>query len=618
MAGQLAEYGYQITEDREKADLWLLNSCTVKGPSEAHFVTAIKTAKEKGKFVVVSGCVPQAQKKMAEIDGLSVIGVQQIDRVVEVVEETLKGHTVRLFSAARKTYTDEEGRARKRKAGGSKLDLPKIRKNPLVEIVPINTGCLNACTYCKTKHARGDLGSYSLDEIVERIVQVTSTEGVKEIWLTSEDLGAYGKDIGTNIAELLDRIVAVLPEGVMLRAGMTNPPYIMEHLESIARILNHPRVYSFLHVPVQAASDSVLEAMKRTYTCAEFRRVVDFLRAKVPGVQIATDIICGFPTETAADFDQTLALCAEYKFSKLHISQFYPRPGTPAMRMQKLDTKIVKSRSRALTKVFNSYTSYDDRPGTFCNVLITEVERHKLDPKSLDPVSASLQSHSHSGQSQVVPHWVGHNKAYEPVTIPRLSSHPDLLGRIVEVEVLSSGKFHQAARISNLHPAPCITMPGDRRGRSNQLAKELTGTKYREIQRAIDDARGNPSKVPEIEETIVGRINGVNVHISDVNNYEIVSVYETVKSAVLLITLAPLRCIGIVFSFCFAYVLCRIALIGLDIEKNARQSVRKTGFWGGIRTAGSMAADGYLPISVCWSIRRILHGISSYSHRWKT
>ena len=91
--------------------------------------------------------------------------------------------------------------------------------------------CLNECTYCKTKHARGQLGSYYPDEIVERVKQ-SFGEGVVEIWLTSEDTGAYGKDIGTNIVQLLWRIVEHIPDGCMLRIGMTNPPYIQEHLQA--------------------------------------------------------------------------------------------------------------------------------------------------------------------------------------------------------------------------------------------------------------------------------------------------------------------------------------------------------------------------------------------------
>ena len=101
-----------------------------------------------------------------------------------------------------------------------------------------------------------------------------------EIWLTSEDLGAYGRDIGVTLPELLWQLVDVIPDGCMLRLGMTNPPYIMEHVKDMAAILAHSRVYSFLHVPVQCGSDAVLEDMKREYTIADFRHLVDYLKEK--------------------------------------------------------------------------------------------------------------------------------------------------------------------------------------------------------------------------------------------------------------------------------------------------------------------------------------------------
>ena len=109
---------------------------------------------------------------------------------------------------------------------------------------------------------------------------------------------------------------------------MTNPPYILAHLDAVAEAMRHPSVYAFLHVPVQAGSDSVLERMRREYTVAEFEKVVDVLTEKVPGITIATDIICGFPGETAEDWERTMDLCRKYEFAELHLSQFYPRPGT--------------------------------------------------------------------------------------------------------------------------------------------------------------------------------------------------------------------------------------------------------------------------------------------------
>ncbi|XP_067928356.1 threonylcarbamoyladenosine tRNA methylthiotransferase-like [Watersipora subatra] len=404
MAGQLASYGYKIVGSKQDADLWLLNSCTVKNPAEDHFRNEIKLAQSVNKKVVVAGCVPQGEKKSGYLQGLSVIGVQQIDRVVEVVEETLKGHTVRLYGSKK---------AEGRKLGGARLDLPKIRKNPLIEIIAINTGCLNQCTYCKTKHARGELGSYPPEEIVARAVQ-SFEEGVVELWLTSEDTGAYGKDIGVTLPQLLWQLVEVIPDGCMLRLGMTNPPYILEHLEEVAKILNHPKVYSFLHVPVQAGSDNVLFDMKREYTVEDFRHVVDFLKKRVPRVNIATDLICGFPTETEEDFEGTMQLVEQYKFASLFINQFFPRPGTPAAKMQRIPANIVKKRTKRVSELFQSYLPYNHQIGEQQDVLITELSTDKC-------------------------FYVGHNKSYDQVLVPM---DGDFMGKKLTVRITSAGKHY--------------------------------------------------------------------------------------------------------------------------------------------------------------------------------
>uniref|UniRef100_A0A915ESZ7 Radical SAM core domain-containing protein n=1 Tax=Ditylenchus dipsaci TaxID=166011 RepID=A0A915ESZ7_9BILA len=159
------------------------------------------------------------------------------------VDETIKGNVVRLISQKRK--------------GELPLNLPKMRRNEFIEILAINSGCLNHCTYCKTKMARGDLKSFRRRQL-------------QELWLTSEDLGAWGRDIGHVLPDLLEALVQVIPEGCMMRLGMTNPPYILDYLEDIAKILNHPRVYSFLHIPIQSGSNAVLTDMKREYTTDSF------------------------------------------------------------------------------------------------------------------------------------------------------------------------------------------------------------------------------------------------------------------------------------------------------------------------------------------------------------
>ncbi|XP_063116017.1 threonylcarbamoyladenosine tRNA methylthiotransferase isoform X1 [Cavia porcellus] len=436
MAGQLAAYGYKITENSSEADLWLLNSCTVKNPAEDHFRNSIKKAQEENKKVVLAGCVPQAQPRQDYLKGLSIIGVQQIDRVVEVVEETIKGHSVRLLGQKK-----DNGK----RLGGARLDLPKIRKNPLIEIISINTGCLNACTYCKTKHARGNLASYPIDELVDRAKQ-SFQEGVCEIWLTSEDTGAYGRDIGTSLPTLLWKLVEVIPEGAMLRLGMTNPPYILEHLEEMAKILNHPRVYAFLHIPVQSASDSVLMDMKREYCVADFKRVVDFLKEKVPGITIATDIICGFPGETDQDFQETVKLVEEYKFPSLFINQFYPRPGTPAAKMEQVPAQVKKQRTKDLSQIFHSYNPYDHKIGEKQQVLVTE---ESFDSKF----------------------YVAHNRFYEQVLVPK---NPSFMGKMVEVDIYESGKhFMKGQPVSDAKVyTPSISKPLAK-GEVSGLTKEF-------------------------------------------------------------------------------------------------------------------------------------------------
>lgn len=343
------------------------------------------------------------------LKGLSMIGVQQIDRVVEVVEETLKGNSVKMFGTKR-----DQGK----KIGGAKLDLPKIRRNPLVEIIAINTGCLNQCTYCKTKHARGELGSYPPEEIVSRAEQ-SFMEGVCEIWLTSEDTGAYGRDIGSSLPELLHQLVKVIPEGCRLRLGMTNPPYILDHLEEMAEILNHDRVYSFLHVPVQSGSDAVLLDMKREYTVAQFEHVVQFLRERVPGITIVTDIIAGFPTETEEDFDDTMRLVRKFNFPSLFINQFFPRPGTPAAKMKRIPTQDVKKRTREITDYFHSYKPYEFRLGQIYTVLCTET--------------------SHDNR-----YYVAHNQFYEQVLVPK---RPELMGKMFDVRIVDTCKFSMTGEL---------------------------------------------------------------------------------------------------------------------------------------------------------------------------
>jgi len=424
MQGMLGSYGYKFVDKKEDADLIFLNSCTVKNPSEMAVVNIVNSSKKIKKPVVMAGCVPQGDRNMNALSDISIVGISQIDRVVEVVEETLRGNTVRLLS--RRTQ-DKDGNS----TVLPRLDLPKVRRNPLVEIVPLSTGCLGACTYCKTRHARGKLGSYKLDDLLSRISSVVNEREVTEIWLSSEDTGAYGIDLGIDIGILLKSVVDLLPadQTVMLRIGMTNPPYMLQHLDAIAETLNHPSVFSFLHVPVQSGSNRILsdDFMNREYTREDFETVARHLLQKVPNLLLATDVICGFPGETEEDHQATVSLVEEFKFPVLNISQFYPRPGTPAAKMKGLPSAVKKTRSREMTKLFHSYRPLDDMYplGMTCTAWISNES---------NPAKATRRAQT-----------VAHTKNYTKVIVPLMSDEHK--GARIRIKVLETHKFHIVAEV---------------------------------------------------------------------------------------------------------------------------------------------------------------------------
>lgn len=252
-------------------------------------------------------------------------------------------------------------------------------------------------------------------------------EGVSEIWLTSEDTGAYGRDINSNIVELLILLIKHLPKDKMLRVGMTNPPYVLEHLEALGKIFCHPQVFAFLHVPVQAGNDCVLERMNREYTVAEFEKVCDVLLKAVPEMNLSTDIICGFPGETDEEFQGTIDLLKKYKFPAVNISQFYARPGTVAARMKEVNSKDKKNRSRAVTAVFEEYKTLKGLENRVERVFISERETNK-----------------HNGDCLI-----GHTKNYNKVVIPFKEG---LQGKQVIFRILKCFKWHVEGEIVDDNP----------------------------------------------------------------------------------------------------------------------------------------------------------------------
>ena len=202
---------------------------------------------------------------------------------------------------------------------------------PVVANVPIVYGCSHACTFCIIPFRRGVERSRPLDEIV-REVRGLVDQGVREVTLLGQIVDRYGKDYPDQKPDLADLLAAVHDvEGLYrIRFLTSHPSYMTDRiLHAVAEL---PKVCEQIEVPVQAGDDAVLENMKRGYTADDYRRLVDHIRAVIPNTAVHTDVIVGFPGETAEQFQRTYDLLAELKLDKAHLAMYSPRPGTVSER----------------------------------------------------------------------------------------------------------------------------------------------------------------------------------------------------------------------------------------------------------------------------------------------
>lgn len=410
LAGCLAEAGYELVDSIAAADVVVYNTCAVKGPTENRVIETLKRV-PADKKLIVAGCLPliNFERLCREVRFSGVVGPASGDKIVEVVKRVLNDESVVALEGAAKA-----------KPG---LNLPRLRLNPVISIVPISYGCLGSCAYCCVVFARGRLRSYGIREIVDRVKGDLSA-GVREFWFTSQDTGCYGRDIGTNLAELLKNVCNV--EGdFRIRVGMTTPNMAENILEDLIQVFQSERVFKFVHLPVQSGDDHVLKSMRRFYSVDDFKRVVRAFRTSFPDVTLATDVICGFPGETEGAFENTLRLIEEVKPDIVNVSKFFARPRTAAagMREEFLSPREVKRRSGLTAELARRVAFERNRRwvGWTGEVLIDE----------LGKVSGS---------------WVGRNFAYKPVVVKTYGSE-GLLGRIINARVVRAFPTYLEAEI---------------------------------------------------------------------------------------------------------------------------------------------------------------------------
>ena len=336
MEAILVRSGYELAETPESADYVVVNTCAVKDPTEKHMRERIKELIDSGKRVIVTGCLTHVNPSAIDPRVSGILGVKSIDRIAEAIDVAERGRKLISVEGWRERSID-------------KLELPRLWKSGVAFVVPISEGCLNACTYCATRFARGVLKSYR-PELVVRWVKEALARGYREIQLSSEDTGCYGFDIGTNLAQLLDEITAI--EGdFRVRVGMMNPNHAIKILDELIEAYGSGKVYKFLHLPVQSGDNEILRRMGRNYTVEEFEEIVREFRRKVPGLNLNTDIIVGFPGETDEAFENTLGLVKRVRPDKINVSRYSPRPGTIAAKWKQLPGWKVKERSRLLHRL---------------------------------------------------------------------------------------------------------------------------------------------------------------------------------------------------------------------------------------------------------------------------
>jgi len=310
--------GYRLVDSASEAHVVVLNTCMVIEATERKILKRIELLySERGdRTLILSGCMVQP------------LG----DRLRSLFPELLVAQNDRVAPYILAHFSCEPNTT-------SRLNVTAR--------VKIAQGCLGSCSYCIVKLIKGPIKSRSL-EAITKDVEHRIQHGARQVFLTAQDGGAYGLDSGCRLPELIE-VLNELKYDFRLRIGMMNVSSIQDIVEDLLRAFKYPKVYKFLHLPVQSGSDRILERMGREYTVSDFKRIVASFRRAYRDITLSTDFIVGFPTETSEDFQATMQLFREIRPIKVNITRFSKREGTPAFILKPVVGRVAKERSRMLT-----------------------------------------------------------------------------------------------------------------------------------------------------------------------------------------------------------------------------------------------------------------------------
>lgn len=344
----LKDNGYEIVDFEEKADIYVINTCSVTNESDKKSRKMINRARRNNRdaIIVVMGCYSQANSGVIDAD--IVLGNKDKSKIIEIIED----------------YK----RDRKRKEiiyDLQKVDFEKMEisnfENHTRAFVKIQDGCNAYCSYCIIPYVRGRIRSKKEEDVIIEVTKLVNS-GYREIVLTGIHTGKYGIDIDTNLESLLRKLV-MIPNIYRIRLSSIE---INEITPGIINLIKDSKIMArHLHIPIQSGSDKILKLMNRKYNLEEFKRVVNNLK-RIPNVSLTTDLIVGFPNENDDDFDDTMNTLREIGFTKIHTFPYSKRKGTASALMDnQVNPEVKKERVHNVIELSNEYENkfYKDSIG---------------------------------------------------------------------------------------------------------------------------------------------------------------------------------------------------------------------------------------------------------------
>jgi MiaB-like tRNA modifying enzyme len=331
----LRHHGATIVDSEDEADVVVVNTCTVVGSTERRMLRRLSQLRDREVFV--TGCMPAVQP----------VAIRSVCSPVFLSPDAIQEYYGKINTV-----------------GGGEAG-----------IVQVARGCIGQCTYCITRFARGPLRSFPAPAIRSQVMAFAA-KGTAEIQLTAQDVSAWGRDISSSLPSLL-RAISDVPPSSMIRVGMMNPATVRDILDDLIDALSAPRIFRFLHLPVQSGSDNILSRMGREYTVSEYETIIAAFRKRLPDISLMTDVIVGFPGESDEDFSETLKLVDRVRPNKVNVTRYSRRPLTPLADAYDFPDAVKKDRSRLLQAHAESLYSAINAPqvSTVAPFVVTETIR---------------------------------------------------------------------------------------------------------------------------------------------------------------------------------------------------------------------------------------------------